>query len=298
MLSALCRLLGLEVLSVSRHGSWSCFLGVPEANVEDTVKSFTSREDAEAFAAGKAVASKSDKATKFYAVAIGNPPGIYTDWAEASKAITGTKGPKYKKFEKRVEAVAFMKAYADEKTIDALGEEALAEVLPPKELEPVYQDDLHVKEVNDALVIYTDGSSLANGHRGARAGVGVFFGHNDPRNVSERLQGEPQTNQRAELMAILRALEIAPLKQKVRICTDSQYSINCVSVWAEGWARKGWKTTGNTEVKNQDLIRSILAKMEEKRAAGGDTIYRWVKGHASDRRNVMADQLAVKGANS
>jgi ribonuclease HI len=54
--------------------------------------------------------------------------------------------------------------------------------------------------VSDALVIYTDGSSLSNGKVGSQAGVGVFFGVDDPRNVSERLNSEPQTNQRAELM--------------------------------------------------------------------------------------------------
>lgn len=33
----------------------------------------------------------------------------------------------------------------------------------------------------DILIIYTDGSSLGNGKVGARAGVGVYFGKDDPR---------------------------------------------------------------------------------------------------------------------
>lgn len=52
---------------------------------------------------------------------------------------------------------------------------------------------------SDTLVIYTDGSARGNGKLGSQAGLGVFFGVNDPRNLSERLQGE-QTNQRAEIM--------------------------------------------------------------------------------------------------
>ena len=56
---------------------------------------------------------------------------------------------------------------------------------------------------SDTMIIYTDGSSLGNGKVGSQAGLGVFFGVNDPRNVSERLGGEPQTNQRAELMVRL-----------------------------------------------------------------------------------------------
>ncbi|KEP61450.1 UNVERIFIED_CONTAM: ribonuclease HI protein [Hammondia hammondi] len=57
------------------------------------------------------------------------------------------------------------------------------------------------------LYIYTDGACRSNGRgKEAKAGVGVFFGDGDPRNVSRRLTGQPQTNQRAELQAILDAL--------------------------------------------------------------------------------------------
>jgi len=52
---------------------------------------------------------------------------------------------------------------------------------------------------SDTLVVYTDGSALGNGKAKSQAGVGVFFGVNDPRNVSERLDSDLQTNQRAEL---------------------------------------------------------------------------------------------------
>ena len=47
--------------------------------------------------------------------------------------------------------------------------------------------------------VYTDGACSNNGSRQARAGVGVFFGPQDPRNVSETLEGSTQTNQRAEM---------------------------------------------------------------------------------------------------
>ena len=149
---------------------------------------------------------------------------------------------------------------------------------------------------DDVLIIYTDGSSLANGKKGSRAGVGVFFGTNDPRNISERLFGEPQTNQRAELTAIQRALEVAPLGQKVQIWTDSQYSIKCMTEWAAGWERKGWKTAAGTEVKNQDIIRKVLAIMRERTDRGSETYFQWVKGHSNDSSNIAADHLAVKGA--
>ena len=117
-----------------------------------------------------------------------------------------------------------------------------------------------------------------------------------PRNLSERLAGPIQTNQRAELTAILRALEISPPHQPVRIVTDSQYSINCASVWALSWERKGWKTAAGEDVKNEDLVRLIRARMAVRDAAGAETAFKWVKGHSGSIGNEAADRLAVGGA--
>ena len=65
------------------------------------------------------------------------------------------------------------------------------------------------KTMKDApeINVYTDGACVNNGKPDARAGFGVWFGENDPRNVSESFTG-PQTNNRAELLAIIRALTI------------------------------------------------------------------------------------------
>ncbi|KAG6007504.1 hypothetical protein E4U21_005972 [Claviceps maximensis] len=274
-------------------------------------KSFISRSDAEAFAAGKKVAASSDDPEKFYAVAVGNPTGIYNDWNEAAAAIKGVKGPKYKRFASRKEAVAYIRQFGNREAIEALGE-----VMPASEpiltlrsatsgaksaqktaAKSATRADTGVAcPGEDVLQIYTDGSSLANGRSGSRAGVGVYFGDADARNVSERLVGDPQTNQRAELMAMLRALQIAPLGQTVQIISDSQYSIKCLTEWALGWKSKGWKTATGEDVKNQDIIRAILDKMDERTRAKSNTYFHWVKGHSSNRGNLAADRLAVRGA--
>jgi ribonuclease HI len=277
------------------------------------VKSFTSRSDAEAFAAGKKVAASSDEPERFYAVAVGNPTGIYTDWNEAALAIKGVKGPKYKRFGSRSEAMAYIMQFGSREAIEALGEtytvapnavmaSSTSAVTAKKtststKTAAAKPDAGILRPAEDVLQIYTDGSSLANGKAGARAGVGVYFGDKDARNVSERLVGEPQTNQRAELMAMLRALQVSPVDQTVQIISDSQYSINCVTQWAIGWKQKGWKTAAGDDVKNQDIIRAVLDKMDERTKAGAFTYFHWVKGHASDRGNIAADLLAVRGAN-
>ncbi|PHH72983.1 hypothetical protein CDD82_5718 [Ophiocordyceps australis] len=267
-------------------------------------KSFTSMEDAQAFAAGKKVAGSAGEPDRFYAVAVGSPTGIFTDWADASAAITGVKGPKYKRFATREEAVAYIKQHGSQEAIEALGEtvEHGLEPIPLKSARSSSRvaagaaKTAAVSSDEDVLRIWTDGSSLMNGKSGARAGVGVFFGDHDARNLAEPLQGLPQTNQRAELMAVKRALEIAPTKQTVEIWTDSKYAIGCMTQWSYEWEKKGWKTSNNGDVKNLDILRPSLDLVRQRSRAGANTYFKWVKGHSFDRGNNAADQLAVKGA--
>lgn len=116
------------------------------------------------------------------------------------------------------------------------------------------------------------------------------------RNVSEPLPGSRQTNQRAELTAMLRALEIAPRNRHVTIITDSKYSIDCVTVWYINWRRNGWQTSTRKPVENRDIIENVLSKIEERNAFGVKTLFEWIKGHANHAGNVEADRLAQDGA--
>ncbi|KAK3821572.1 MAG: ribonuclease H-like domain-containing protein, partial [Benniella sp.] len=130
--------------------------------------------------------------------------------------------------------------------------------------------------VSDALVIYTDGSSLSNGKMGSRAGVGVFFGVDDPRNVSERLNSEPQTNQRAELMAVYRALEVCGSDTiPIEIRTDSMYTVNVVTKWADGWVKKNWRRSDGGKVMNRDIIEPLMVKIKSRPGP-----IRWVSEYA------------------
>ncbi|KAK4698018.1 ribonuclease HI, partial [Lecanoromycetidae sp. Uapishka_2] len=148
----------------------------------------------------------------------------------------------------------------------------------------------------EPIRIYTDGSSLGNGTAGAFAGVGVYFGPNNPLNVSETLPGTRHTNQRAELSAILRALEIAPRNRDVVIITDSKYAIDCVTNWFMGWRKNNWKTAAGKAVENRDIVENVLSKIEEREKLRARTKFEWIKGHANQPGNVEADRLAVDGA--
>lgn len=117
-----------------------------------------------------------------------------------------------------------------------------------------------------------------------------------PSNVSAWLGEGRQTNQRAELAAIKRAVDLAPINRNVLIMSDSNYSIKCVTEWSRNWEQNGWKTSTGKSVENRDLVEPILERLRERALAGGKTELRWVKGHANDEGNVAADALAVEGA--
>lgn len=178
------------------------------------------------------------------------------------------------------------------------------------------------RPVRDAPIrIYTDGSSLSNGKSSAWGGVGVYFGPADKRNISEPLSGTKQTNQRAELTAMVRALEVAPKDRKIIIVSDSKYSIDCVTDWFHNWQRNGWVNSAKKPVENRDLVQKILDQLNERmrlnahrtvdeeetpstekrsfwdRGLGG-VRFEWVKGHDKDAGNSAADGLAVAGARS
>ena len=106
------------------------------------------------------------------------------------------------------------------------------------------------------LVIYTDGACSNNGKKNAKAGIGIYI--NNMYNISEKLQGK-QTNQRAELYAILKSLKIININNytSIIIYSDSQYSINCITKWIKNWIKNNWKDRHNKPVKNKDLIEPI-----------------------------------------
>jgi len=137
--------------------------------------------------------------------------------------------------------------------------------------------------------VYTDGSSVGNGSAGAMAGFGVFWADKRMQhlNVSQRLVGEVQSNNRAELQALIAALERAPNDDKpLRLFTDSQYAIRCVSEWLPGWRRTNWKTKRGTDVLNKDLIQQ-LDKLFRKRRTRPVLVH--VRGHSGIHGNTMAD---------
>ena len=105
--------------------------------------------------------------------------------------------------------------------------------------------------------IYTDGACSNNGKPDARAGFGIWFGDGDERNTSESFTG-PQTNNRAELLGIIKALTILRDEieqgQPINIYSDSSYSIRCCTTYGEKMLKKGWKNKGK-DIPNVEIVK-------------------------------------------
>ncbi|RFN51546.1 ribonuclease h1 [Fusarium flagelliforme] len=250
---------------------------------------------------------------QYHVVTRGRKKGIFK-WPETQASIVDFPGAKYESFDTLEQAGAFYHQHLEKESAKLKSGSAQQEMQQqPKQytgaaIEPVAapiksehtvrpQHTRSATESNDSLMrIYTDGSSQGNGKPGARAGLGVFFGPDDERNLAERLPGTPQTNQRAELLAMLRAMELVPVTQGIKILTDSKYSIACATDWVANWEKNNWKNAAKKDVMNQDIIRPLVAKKREREAAGAATEFEWVKGHATDPGNIAADRLANLGA--
>ena len=104
-------------------------------------------------------------------------------------------------------------------------------------------------------------------------------------------------------MAILKALEISESTQemsgkKLRIYSDSEYSINVITKWMSSWKSKGWTKRDGKKIANIDIIEALHQKMAETRSrlGRGAVVFEHVKGHSDDPGNDAADKLARKGS--
>ena len=157
---------------------------------------------------------------------------------------------------------------------------------------------------SDVQTIYCDGCCLDNGRPGARAGFGVFVTDGSGAQVlaeSFRVPpSDPQTNQRAELLALRYALSHVSEHPSLNfhIYTDSQYGIDCLEKWAPGWEASGWRKSNNKPVLHADLIADCVSA---RRRAGTRVRLVHIESHTGladvhSRGNAMADRLAKAGA--
>lgn len=143
------------------------------------------------------------------------------------------------------------------------------------------------------VTIYSDGSSRGNPGPGGFGTLMRCMLANGEVHQKELTEGfRETTNNRMELLGVIRGLEALNRPCSVTVTTDSQYVVNAFNQhWVEGWQRKGWKNAKKEPVKNRDLWERLLRAMEPHSVR-----FVWVKGHAGHPENERCDQLATEAA--
>ena len=139
-------------------------------------------------------------------------------------------------------------------------------------------------------IIYTDGACSGNPGPGGWAAVLIFA--DDRREISGGLSGT--TNNRMEIMAMLKGLEALNKRSKVLVVTDSRYLHDALNKgWLRRWRQNGWQTSGKKPVKNQDLWTRMLELL-----AKHDVTIQWTPAHQGHKENERCDLLARTSAAS
>ena len=137
------------------------------------------------------------------------------------------------------------------------------------------------------IEIFTDGSCKGNPGPGGWGAI-IRYGKHE----KEISGGDPDTtNNRMEMSAAIKALQILIEPCHVKLYTDSKYVCDGITKWVPGWQRNGWKTAAKQPVKNTELWQELLEAIKPHRID-----WTWVKGHAGDPDNERADTLASDAA--
>lgn len=216
---------------------------------------------------------------KFYAVLNGRDGErvIYTRWDLTHRATTGIKKCKFKSFPSKAEAERFFRGQksvlishvptdvpaASGNTIPGLG---------------LLTDGLATGISTGISTVYCDGGAKNSNLDDSIGGIGVFFGVNDPRNISMRVVKPITTNNRCELLAAILALSSFEPNAEGVICTDSAYTIG-----------KFHSKTLDPEDVNYTLVRQL----HEQRDLHPKVTFEKVLAHSGIPGNEGADQLAT-----
>lgn len=218
---------------------------------------------------------------KFYAVGVGQVPGIYETWAGpggAEAQVKGFPGARYKGFSSLDDAQTWMNEFTG--------------TWERKKETPLNMDDENADDETAAngkdIRIYTDGGCINNPGPG---GYGVVLLRGNKR---IELSGgfRHTTNNRMELTACIEGLKHLETRSSVVIFSDSRYVVNGIEKgWAKRWRSKGWMRTPDQPAENADLWRQLLDLCDTH-----DVEFSWVRGHAGNPENERCDKLATRAA--
>ena len=134
--------------------------------------------------------------------------------------------------------------------------------------------------------IYTDGACSGNPGVGGYCAILIYNG------IEKIVSGSENqtTNNRMELLAVIKGLEGLKQPCVVDLYSDSQYVVDAFNQgWITLWQNNGWRTAGKKEVKNIDLWKHLLELINLH-----SVNFIKVKGHADNEYNNRCDKIAVE----
>lgn len=134
--------------------------------------------------------------------------------------------------------------------------------------------------------MYTDGACSGNPGPGGYAAI-LMYGEN-----IKEISGAQQntTNNKMEMTAVLKGLEIIKEPCDIEIYSDSTYVVDSVEKgWLFNWAKKNWIKSDKKPVKNVELWEELLKYLNIHNIR-----FIKVKGHSDNEYNNRCDKLAVE----
>ncbi|WP_440877451.1 ribonuclease H family protein [Thalassotalea sp. PLHSN55] len=236
-------------------------------------------------------------AKKHYVVWKGAQTGVFDTWAEVQSHTQGRADAQFMGFNSKQEAeLAFQSTYTR-----ALMKRSLEKGQGSKSTtggsststSKTSSKSSSYHASNDADVnIYCDGACSPNP---GKSGTGIAIYHkSELKALWYGLYNANGTNNTAELNGLLEAFKLAQnyISQglNVQVLSDSKYSIDCVTKWATGWQKKGWKKANGEAIKNPELVQACFNLYQQIKT---NLKVSHVKGHANIEGNELSDRMAV-----
>jgi len=134
------------------------------------------------------------------------------------------------------------------------------------------------------VLIYTDGACTGNPGAGGYCAILSYKGIEKVVSGSEK----ETTNNRMELLAVIKGLEALKEPCVVKLYSDSQYVVDAfIKDWINAWKSNGWRTAGKSEVKNRDLWERLIKLLDIHKVE-----FIKVKGHSDNEYNNKCDKIA------
>jgi len=135
--------------------------------------------------------------------------------------------------------------------------------------------------------VFTDGSAVPNPGEGGWGAVYVIDGEIVAQSYG---YGGHTTNNRMELTALIKAVDLVPQGTPATVYSDSNLAVRTINEWAAGWEKRGWKRKSGP-VENVDLVKQAYKAYRMR----PELSLVWIKAHVGFTWNEYADQLANRG---